>query len=214
MGTYRVGRRLRLELRGRGAHQRPSGEPLSHETPRLALDAASDLRVILRTNLAMTPETTTEFIRRGQFATGPRPRNRSVCDGPCLHEAGTCRGASTGEQLTGASSHVPSPHRTAKEALSAASLGSSSQPRTVRSISGQEQRKLRDRGSTPQRAAARDLRAVGTTRGDTVQPVGRFTDVAKPLRHRQIQNLSRLRQPDGPMTPREETSAHCCFEFA
>ena len=55
MGTYRVDRRLRLELRGRGAHQRPSGEPLSHETPRLALDAASDLRVILRTNLAMTP---------------------------------------------------------------------------------------------------------------------------------------------------------------
>ena len=40
---------------GRGAHQRPSVEPLSHETPRLALDAASDLRVILRTNLAMTP---------------------------------------------------------------------------------------------------------------------------------------------------------------
>ena len=55
MGTYRVDRRLRLELRGRGARQRPSVEPLSHETPRLALDAASDLRVILRTNLAMTP---------------------------------------------------------------------------------------------------------------------------------------------------------------
>ena len=34
-------RRLRLELRGRGAHQRPSVEPLSHETPRLALDAES-----------------------------------------------------------------------------------------------------------------------------------------------------------------------------
>ena len=42
MGAHRVDRRLRLELRGCGAHQRPSVEPLSHETPRLALDAESD----------------------------------------------------------------------------------------------------------------------------------------------------------------------------
>ena len=55
MGAHRVDRRLRLELRGCGAHQRPSVEPLSHETPRIALDAESALRVILRTNLAMTP---------------------------------------------------------------------------------------------------------------------------------------------------------------
>ena len=38
----RVDRRLRLELRGRRADQRPSVEPLSREDPRLALDAESD----------------------------------------------------------------------------------------------------------------------------------------------------------------------------
>ena len=42
MGAHRVDRRLRLELRGCGAHQRPSVEPLSHEDPRLALDAESN----------------------------------------------------------------------------------------------------------------------------------------------------------------------------
>ena len=42
MGTYRVDRRLRLELRSRRARQRSSVEPLSHENSRLALDAASD----------------------------------------------------------------------------------------------------------------------------------------------------------------------------
>ena len=73
MGTYRVDRRLRLELRGRGARQRPSVEPLSHETPRLALDAASDLRVILRTNLAMTPSSFVE----APFGVGRHPDDES-----------------------------------------------------------------------------------------------------------------------------------------
>ena len=42
MGAHRVDRRLRLELRGRAALQRPSVEPLYRETPRLALDAECD----------------------------------------------------------------------------------------------------------------------------------------------------------------------------
>ena len=81
MGTYRVDRRLRLELRGRGARQRPSVKPLSHETPRLALDAASDLRVILRTNLAMTPCMTN--LTAGDTSVGSTP-NRAF-----LYESGS-----------------------------------------------------------------------------------------------------------------------------
>ena len=42
LGAHRVDRRLRLELRGRRADQRPSVEPLSREDPRLALHAESD----------------------------------------------------------------------------------------------------------------------------------------------------------------------------